>query len=349
MDTQKLSSVDAFVVRDFPDADRSVGAVRVAPKILAAGAKEMARSMTYRYALLNQKIGGASAGINAKPDVRADAIAAFSAELLPQVTEGTLHIDATGAVPAEALAELQAADHRNDLRLSSVQDTVFSDRLGGLGAHAAADEALGGVGAMKDQRVVIEGFGATGPTLAAAAVAYGAKVVAVSTSKGSVGRTDGFDPLELIQAHAEHGAEFVQHLGAEAQPANHVMSHDCDVFYAGSKMGVVNHTAADFLNTRVLVPTGPVPYTTKAVLMLHEKGCLVLPDFMTTAAPAFAEWAAEDADVAAIEEEATSSIRQLTGAIIGPEHGPTLEACYRAESHLRSWRETLPFGRPFAA
>jgi len=349
MDTQKLSSVDAFVVRDLPDADRSVGAVRVAPKILAAGAKEMARSMTYRYALLNQKIGGASAGINAKPDARAEAIAAFSSELLPQVTEGTLHMDATGAVPPEGLAELQAADHRNDIRLTPVQDTVFADRLSGLGAHAAADEALGGIGAMKGQRVVIEGFGTTGPTLAAAADAYGAKIIAVSTSKGSVGRADGFDPLELIQAHATHGAEFVQHLGDEAKPANHGMSHECDVFYAGSKMGVANHTAAEFLNTRVLVPTGPVPYTTKAVLMLHEKGCLVLPDFMTTAGPAFAEWAAEDASVETIEEEATTSIRQLTGAVIGPEHGPTLEACYRAESHLRSWRDALPFGRPFAA
>ena len=349
MDTQKLSSVDAFVVRDLPDADRSVGAVRVAPKILAAGAKEMARSMTYRYALLNRTIGGASAGINAKPDARAEAIAAFSAELLPQVTDGTLHIDATGAVPSEALAGLQAADHRNDIRLTLVQNTIFADRLGGLGAHAAADEALGGVGAMKDQRVVIEGFGTTGPTLAAAAVAYGAKIVAVSTAKGSVGRAEGFDPLELIQAHAAHGPEFVQHLGEEAKPANHVMSHECDVFYAGSKMGVINHTAAEFLNTRVLVPTGPVPYTTKAVLMLQEKGCTVLPDFMTTAGSTFAEWATEDADVAAIEEEATTSIRQLTSAIIGPEHGPTLEACYRAESHLRSWRETLPFGRPFAA
>jgi hypothetical protein len=28
--------------------------------------------------------------------------------------------------------------------------------------------------------------------------------------------------------------------------------------------------------------------------------------------------------------------------------GPLLGACYRAEAFLRTWRDTLPFGRPLA-
>jgi hypothetical protein len=34
--------------------------------------------------------------------------------------------------------------------------------------------------------------------------------------------------------------------------------------------------------------------------------------------------------------------------VLEHEKGPLLAACYRAETFLRTWRETLPFGRPLA-
>lgn len=348
MDIQKLTTTDAFVVRDLPDADTAVGAVRVAPKILQGGAKEMARSLTYRYALLQRKISGASAGINAKPDVRAEAIEAFVAEMLPTVEAGKISIRGRGAVNPADLAELSAADRWDPIRFETVGGASFEDRLTALGAHAAADQALGGVGHMNDATVVIEGFDSTGPTLAAAAVAYGAKVVGVSTPKGAITNADGFDHVALTEAFATHGANFVNELGIEAQPANRIFGQACDVFYAGSKMGVVSHVSTEYMNTRVLVPTAPVPFTTKALILLEEKGTAVLPDFLTTAGPAFAEWPSGDVTVEAIEAEATETIRALTAAALAGEEGAAMTACRHAEAFLSTWQETLPFGRPFA-
>ena len=34
--------------------------------------------------------------------------------------------------------------------------------------------------------------------------------------------------------------------------------------------------------------------------------------------------------------------------VIGHDEGAYLGACYRAEAFLRTWQETLPFGRPLA-
>ena len=70
MQVQKLSSTDAFVLRDLGDDVRSIGVVRCAPKILQDGATWLARSVTYACASFGIQAGGASAGINAKPDAR---------------------------------------------------------------------------------------------------------------------------------------------------------------------------------------------------------------------------------------------------------------------------------------
>jgi hypothetical protein len=61
--TQKLTTVDGFVVIDLDDAPVSTGIVRSAPTILASGAADLARTLTYAYASLGMQRGGASAGV----------------------------------------------------------------------------------------------------------------------------------------------------------------------------------------------------------------------------------------------------------------------------------------------
>ena len=68
MTTRKLSTTDAFVVVDLPDAPVAAGVVRLAPKVLIDGATWLARSQTYQFAVFGRKASGASAGINAAAD-----------------------------------------------------------------------------------------------------------------------------------------------------------------------------------------------------------------------------------------------------------------------------------------
>lgn len=77
MEVHKLDTTDAFYVVDLEGAPRSVGVVRLAPKVLVDGAELLARATTYAFALFGVQAGGVSAGINAKPDARDAAVAAF--------------------------------------------------------------------------------------------------------------------------------------------------------------------------------------------------------------------------------------------------------------------------------
>ena len=95
------------------------------------------------------------------------------------------------------------------------------------------------------------------------------------------------------------------------------------------------------------MPTGPIPYTTKGALTLERADVTVLPDFVTTAGRLIASFPSSD-DVAVVETEVTSKLTELTMSILGKDASPILEACFQAETFLKTWRDELPFGRPFA-
>jgi glutamate dehydrogenase/leucine dehydrogenase len=103
----KLTGTDGFVVVDLDDATISVGAVRLAPKVLRDGAELLARAVTYSFASFAVTgRGGASAAINAKPETRDDAVAAFVDEIRPRAESGSLTLAPGLGVGADDLAAL---------------------------------------------------------------------------------------------------------------------------------------------------------------------------------------------------------------------------------------------------
>lgn len=172
MTVRKLTSTDAFVVVDIPDAP-ATGVVRSARKILQGGAKDLARSASYSFAAFEMERSGASAGINAEGDAVADAIAAFATELLPDAESGALHLDAAKGVDPSLLAPLaSAAAGRNT--------EVDPNKVTAVGVAAATSWALGG---LDGRSVAIEGAGPVPEAIAAAVTAGGASVVEVDGVK----------------------------------------------------------------------------------------------------------------------------------------------------------------------
>ena len=135
MQVRKLESTDGFYVLDLDDAPRSVGVVRVAPKVLVDGAELLARATTYAFALFGVQAGGVSAGVNAKPDAAADAIAAFTTEIAatPELT-----LFAGTGVPAGAVAPV---DEDLGARGAVTAASAFGSGTAGVAGPAAAEWA----------------------------------------------------------------------------------------------------------------------------------------------------------------------------------------------------------------
>lgn len=347
---RKLETINAFIASDFADARPSVGIVRCAPKILQGGAKEMARSLTYRYASFGMKVGGASAGINAEPVDRADAIAAFAEEVLPLIESSEFYVDASTSVKADALATLFAADSRSDVLRESGDGLTMAEHLSIDGAVAAARAARG---SLDGATALIDGVANNGVALARSLAAEGVSITGVATTKASAHSPFGLDIDALDAAWSEHGNDMAGQLGVEAQSRADLFAHSADLLFSGSKMGAIDHKVAASLGAKIVVPTGPIPYTTKAVIDLDRAGVVVLPDFITTAGPIFAEWPTGEATPEAVRASATEAIGALTTQVLADAKSrdvpPILSACERAEEFLLTWRDELPFGRPFAA
>ncbi len=341
MSIHKLTTTDAFIAFDLDDAS-AVGVVRSAPKILQGGAKDLARSLTYALATLEIRRGGASAGINAKPDERVTAVTAFVNEISTRVAAGELSIDAGKGVDEDQLSPLSAQDDRHELRHQDVGGQSLAAHLEALGPVVAAVAALGG---LEGKSVAIEGFAQHGPALAAAATDRGAKVTGVSTTAGTVTNTDGLDVQELHSGWADRGPALV---GEAAEPPWKIFALQADVLFVGSKMGAINHDTAAGLRFSTVVPHSPLPYTARALAVMQRSDTVVLPDFITTAAPLVAYWPVEPSPEAVIAEATSGIIDAVTQALAHGD-GPFLGGSYRAEAFLASWRDQLPFGRPLAS
>jgi glutamate dehydrogenase/leucine dehydrogenase len=157
----ELTSTDGFIAFDLGDAP-AVGVVRLAPKVLRDGAELLARSTTYAAAAFGLRVGGGSAGLNAKPDVRDEAVAAFTAEVAELVESGRwVPGPGVGIEPGD-LAALPRVEQRA---------AAFDQTAAGESAVAAA---LGALGSLEGKRVAIVGTGPLADAAAASAQTNGA-------------------------------------------------------------------------------------------------------------------------------------------------------------------------------
>lgn len=161
MQLHKLTTTDGFIVFDLDDAP-AIGVVRLAPKVLRDGAELLARSTTYSAATFGLRLRGGSGGINAKPDDRAAAVAAFVAEVA-ELVESDRWLPGPGVgITTDDLSPLPRGDQRA---------LAFDQTAAGESAVAAA---LGALGSLDGRRVGIVGNGPIAEAAAASATANGA-------------------------------------------------------------------------------------------------------------------------------------------------------------------------------
>ena len=152
----------------------------------------------------------------------------------------------------------------------------------------------------------------------------------------------GGDHLPALQALLEAAGASVVATGDEA------LRTEAEVLVCGSKAGVVDHTVAEQLPHRVVVPHAPIPVTAKGLAVATRRSIVVLPDFLTTSGPLHAFRPEGTPAAEELLARANAHAAGLTTELLDHPEGPLLGACYRAEEFLRSWQDQLPFGRPLA-
>jgi glutamate dehydrogenase (NAD(P)+) len=131
-------------------------------------------------------------------------------------------------------------------------------------------------------RVAVQGFGAVGKHAARFLGQKGAVLVAASDTGGTVADPSGLD-IEVLIALKETGRALRSHDKGTKLPADAIIDVDCDIWIPAARPDVIRADNVSRLRTRVMPQGANIPCTREAEKTLHDRGVLVVPDFIANA------------------------------------------------------------------
>jgi glutamate dehydrogenase/leucine dehydrogenase len=161
-------------------------------------------------------------------------------------------------------------------------------------------------------RVAIQGFGDVGSVAAQAFFREGAKIIAVSDSRGGIFRADGLDPAQVLTFKAEHGS--VVGLPDTLTITNaELLELDCDILMPAALSNQIHSGNANNVKARLVVEGANNPTTPVADAILANKGIYVLPDILANAGGvtvSYYEWVQNQANEQWDPERITEGLKR---------------------------------------
>ena len=134
---------------------------------------------------------------------------------------------------------------------------------------------------IKDMKIAIQGFGNAGMFALELSQQLGAKVVAISDSKGGIYSESGLDSKKLSDAKAKTGSvQGYAKAGAQKITNEKLLELDVDVLIPAALENQITAQNADAIKAKLVLELANGPVTPDADAILFEKGILDLPDFL---------------------------------------------------------------------
>ncbi len=146
--------------------------------------------------------------------------------------------------------------------------------------RAIEQGAVPGLNTLKGARVAIQGFGNAGSIAAQLFKEAGAKIIAVSDTKGGVSSADGIDVAAAIQHKAKTGS--VVGLAHTSNVTNEeLLELECEVLIPAAFENQIRADNVGKVKAKLIAEAANGPTTPAADQVLFERGVPVLPDILT--------------------------------------------------------------------
>jgi len=273
------------------------GGVRFHPHVSINEVMALSGWMTIKNAALNLPFGGAKGGVRVDP-------ASLSAAELERLTrrytsEIGILIGPNKDIPAPDVGT-------NEQTMAWMMDTYSINHGGtvtgvvtgkpvslggslgrreatGRGVYVVAREAGLRQGlAIKDARIVVQGFGNVGSVAAQCFAAAGARIVALQDASGSVANPDGIN-VEAAIAHVNAGGRLIDMTGVEVISADEFWQVTSDFLVPAALEGQIDAALAERLDTKIIVEGANGPTLPEADDVLAARGITVVPDVIANA------------------------------------------------------------------
>ncbi len=277
--------LEAIVVVDNTAAGPSIGGIRMAEDITVTEVARLARAMTFKNAAAGLPHGGGKSGIFGDPampkEEKLRLIRALGRAIRPM-------IDYIPGPDMGVDEECMAALNDETGRVVGLPKTLGGIPLDTLGATAfglavaaeVADEE--GLIRLDGARVVVQGFGAVGTHAARFLGDRGAVIVAVSDSKGGIANWDGLE-VEKLLLWKDEGNPVGSFPDGTPIDADAMIAHPADIWIPAARPDVFTRRTAPMVHANLVLPGANIPATVEGERILHERGVVMLPDFIVNA------------------------------------------------------------------
>ncbi len=321
----------------------SIGGVRMAEDVSVEECVRLARAMTFKNAAAGLPHGGGKAVLFGDPRMdraRKEVLIRGLAKALRNEEDYIFAPDM--GTDEECMAWIKDEIGRV-VALPREVGGIPLDEIGatGWGLLNATEVALSVSGfPLVGARLVVQGFGAVGRHAARFLTQRGARLVGAADSRGAIHNPDGLDVAALGRIKDEGGSVADSPDGEPLQRDAVVGGLPCDIWVPAARPDVVNEDNVDQLQARLVVEGANIPFTADAERILHERGVLVVPDFIANAGGvicAAMEWrgATEGAALQAIQEK----VRRNTQTVLEDARArgilPRQAAIEMAEARVR--------------
>jgi len=273
------------------------GGIRYHPDVSLEEVTALAMLMTWKSAVVDLPYGGAKGGVRCDPK----RMSRNELERLTRRYTSAIY-DVIGPV-----VDIPAPDVYTDSQtMAWIMDTysqirgqptpeVVTGKPVYLGGSEGREEATAygvcvcvreaakryGIG-FKGATVAIQGYGNVGFNSARILHEWGAKIVAVSDSKGGIISRSGLNPLKVME-HKKKTGSVMGFDGTEEINNEELLTLDVDFLIPAALEGQITERNAPNIRAKVIVEGANGPTTPKADKILEEKGVKVVPDILANA------------------------------------------------------------------
>jgi len=170
-----------------------------------------------------------------------------------------------------------------------------------------------GMETLEGKKVAIQGFGNAGSIFATLVSTVGAKVIAVSDSKGAIMNPEGLDVAAVIEYKKNNGS-LSDCPGAENCTNENVLEMECDILVPAALENAITRENVNDVKAKLLLELANGPVSAAADNILYEKGIIVVPDVLANAGGvtgSYFEWKQNISNETWTEDEFNLKLKEI--------------------------------------
>ncbi len=272
------------------------GGIRFHPQETIDTVKALSAWMTWKTALADIPFGGGKGGVICDTKKMSDSelealsrgyIRALGNYIGPDIDVPAPDVYTTPQIMAWMMDEYGAMHQTNNpfstitgkpLEVWGSEGRSDSTAMGGMFVMREAAKTLGID--LKNARIAVQGAGNAGMfAYTLSKQLFGAKVVAISDSKGGIYDDEGIDMDKLIKAKSNPG-QISSYEGGTKITNEQLLESEVDILIPSAIESQITTKNADKINAKLLLELANGPVTPDADKILQERGVFDVPDFL---------------------------------------------------------------------